>query len=227
MILSIEVQGPILTNCYLYADDETHHAFLIDPGFEPERILAVVREKGLTVEKILLTHGHFDHIGAACEVARALGVPICASGRSRKYLTDAAWNLSAQFFPPDGFTIPEDDVTYLEDGETVALECGSLSLRLVPTPGHTEDGTMYVSGNAFDAHADGMAPRVAFVGDTIFRASYGATHFPGGDERTLLTSIREKILTLPDDVYLLSGHSAPTTVREEKTRPWYFPLYKI
>ncbi len=212
MIYVVPVQGPILTNSYLYADDATQHAFVIDPGFEPERIVAAVRDKGLTVERVLVTHGHFDHIGAARDVAQTLGVPICAGERSRKYFRDPTYNLSRQFFPPDGFTIPEDEVTFLADDAVISLSEGSLALRLVPTPGHTEDGVMYV------AEAE---PHLAFVGDTIFRASYGATHFPGGDERTLLASIQERILTLPDDTYLLSGHSEPTTVGEEKGRSWY------
>ena len=212
MIYVVPVQGPILTNSYLYADDATQHAFVIDPGFEPERIVAAVRDKGLTVERVLVTHGHFDHIGAARDVAQTLGVPICAGERSRKYFRDPTYNLSRQFLPPDGFMIPEDEVTFLADDAVVSLEQGSLALRLVPTPGHTEDGVMYVAETE---------PHLAFVGDTIFLASYGATHFPGGDERTLLTSIKERILTLPDDTYLLSGHSEPTTVGEEKGRSWY------
>ena len=212
MIYVVPVQGPILTNSYLYADDATKHAFIIDPGFEPERIVAAVRDKGLTVERVLVTHGHFDHIGAARDVAQTLGVPICAGERSRKYFRDPTYNLSRQFLPPDGFTIPEDEVTFLADDAVISLSEGSLALRLVPTPGHTEDGVMYVAETE---------PHLAFVGDTIFRASYGATHFPGGDERTLLASIQERILTLPDDTYLLSGHSEPTTVGEEKGRSWY------
>ena len=181
MIYVVPVQGPILTNSYLYADDATQHAFVIDPGFEPERIVAAVRDKGLTVERVLVTHGHFDHIGAARDVAQTLGVPICAGERSRKYFRDPTYNLSRQFFPPDGFTIPEDEVTFLADDAVISLSEGSLALRLVPTPGHTEDGVMYVAETE---------PHLAFVGDTIFRASYGATHFPGGDERTLLASRR-------------------------------------
>ena len=212
MIYVVPVQGPILTNSYLYADDATQHAFVIDPGFESERIVAAVRDKGLTVERVLVTHGHFDHIGAARDVAQTLGVPICAGERSRKYFRDPTYNLSRQFLPPDGFTIPEDEVTFLADDAVISLAEGSLALRLVPTPGHTEDGVMYVAETE---------PHLAFVGDTIFLASYGATHFPGGDERTLLTSIKERILTLPDDTYLLSGHSEPTTVGAEKGRSWY------
>ena len=211
MLLVIPVQGSILTNCYLYADDATRHAFLIDPGFEPERIVDAVRKKDIVVEKILVTHGHYDHMSAAQAVAKNLDVPICASVRSQKYFESPTYNLS-KFFESGALKIPADEVTYLADGTTVALANGTLKLRLVPTPGHTEDGVMYVAETE---------PHLAFVGDTIFLASYGATHFPGGDERTLLTSIKERILTLPNDTYLLSGHSEPTTVGAEKGRSWY------
>ena len=231
MLLVIPVQGSILTNCYLYADDATHHAFLIDPGFEPGRIVDAVRKKDIVVEKILITHGHYDHMSAAQAVAKKLGAPICASVRSQKYFESPTYNLS-KFFEAGALKIPADEATYLADGTTVALVDGALKLRLVPTPGHTEDGTMYVTENALDAvtkNTDGAdnsvdaknTPRVAFVGDTIFKASYGPTRFPGGDEATLLASIQTQILTLPDDTVLFSGHSEPTTVGEEKTRPWY------
>lgn len=231
MLLVIPVQGSILTNCYLYADDATHHAFLIDPGFEPGRIVDAVRKKDIVVEKILITHGHYDHMSAAQAVAKKLGAPICASVRSQKYFESPTYNLS-KFFEAGALKIPADEATYLADGTTVALVDGALKLRLVPTPGHTEDGTLYVTENALDAvtkNTDGAdnsvdaknTPRVAFVGDTIFKASYGATRFPGGDEATLLASIQTQILTLPDDTVLFSGHSEPTTVGEEKTRPWY------
>lgn len=238
MIFAIPVEGPILTNCYLFTDDETHHGFLIDPGFEPERIVRAVREKAVTVEKILITHGHFDHMTAARAVAKKINATICASRRSQKYFESPTYNLS-KFFETGALTIPADEVTYLADGTTVALKNGSIALRLVPTPGHTEDGTMYVTENAFTAVTENPTvtknmhgtenstvtkmqhPPVAFVGDTIFRASYGATHFPGGDEGVLIQSIKTQILTLPDDTILLSGHSEPTTVGEEKTRSWY------
>lgn len=220
MLYLIETHGPITTNTYLYGDDETRHAFLIDPGFTPERILAAVREKDITVERILLTHGHFDHIGAALAVSDALGaLPICMWEKGRKYAESPDWNLSANFFPPAGFTLPAARMTYLPDGACLALAAApACRLHLTATPGHTEDGCSYISEAAAN-RTDG--DRLAFVGDTIFRASYGATHFPGGDEPTLMQSIKTRLLTLPADTLLLSGHSEPTTVGEERTRAWY------
>ena len=219
MIFCTEVHGPITTNAYFYGDDATRCAFLIDPGFEPERLLAAVRTQGLTLERILLTHGHFDHIGAALAVSDALGgIPICMEEKGKNYAEDPQWNLSAQFFPPAGFTLPRERLTYLLDGAILTLKAApACRLHLLATPGHTEDGCTYVS--EVDETAGGR--RLAFVGDTIFRGSYGATHFPGGDERTLLQSIKTRLLTLPEDTILLSGHSEPTTVGEERQRPWY------
>ena len=220
MLYLIETHGPITTNTYLYGDDATRHAFLIDPGFEPERILAAIRAKGITVERILLTHGHFDHIGAALAVSDALGaLPICMWEKGKKYAESPDWNLSANFFPPAGFTLPAARMTYLPDGDCLALAAATACrLHLTATPGHTEDGCSYISEAAV-TRTDG--DRLAFVGDTIFRASYGATHFPGGDEPTLMKSIKTRLLTLPADTLLLSGHSEPTTVGEERTRAWY------
>ena len=110
-------------------------------------------------------------------------------------------------------------MTYLPDGACLALAAApACRLHLTATPGHTEDGCSYVS-EAAARRTDG--DRLAFVGDTIFRGSYGATHFPGGDEPTLMQSIKTRLLTLPEDTLLLSGHSEPTTVGEERTRAWY------
>lgn len=219
MIFCIETHGPITTNAYFYGDDATRCAFLIDPGFEPERLLTAIRAQDLTVERILLTHGHFDHIGAALAVSDALGaLPICMWEKGKKYAESPDWNLSANFFPPVGFTLPAARMTYLPDGATIALKAApACRLQLLATPGHTEDGCTYVS----EADETAGGDRLAFVGDTIFRASYGATHFPGGDERTLLKSIKTRLLTLPEDTILLSGHSEPTTVSDERQRPWY------
>ena len=219
MIFCIETHGPITTNAYFYGDDATRCAFLIDPGFEPERLLTAIRAQDLTIERILLTHGHFDHIGAALAVSDALGtLPICMWEKGKKYAESPEWNLSANFFPPAGFTLPAARMTYLPDGACLALAAvPACRLHLIATPGHTEDGCTYVS----EADETAGGRRLAFVGDTIFRASYGATHFPGGDERTLMESIKTRLLTLPADTLLLSGHSEPTTVGEERTRAWY------
>lgn len=208
MILQATVMKYIPTNAYFYIDNETKHGFLIDPGAQAGKLLEMIREKGFIIERILLTHGHFDHIGAVEEIRKALNISVCMQANGRAYAENPVWNLSAQTEAP----ITLSDVTYLADYSTVSLAATSAcDLTIIPVPGHTTDGAMYYTAK------DG----VAFVGDSIFEGSYGRTDMYGGDEATLLQNIRDKILTLPDETILLSGHSGPTTVREEKTRPFY------
>lgn len=208
MILQATVMKYIPTNAYFYIDNETKHGFLIDPGAQAGKLLEMIHEKGFIIERILLTHGHFDHIGAVEEIRKALNIPVCMQANGRAYAENPVWNLSSQTEAP--ITLP--DVTYLPDYSTVSLASSSAcDLTIIPVPGHTTDGAMYYTAK------DG----VAFVGDSIFQGSYGRTDMYGGDEATLLKNIREKILTLPPETILLSGHSAPTTVREETTRPFY------
>ena len=208
MILQMAVTGVFTTNAYFFIDEETRHGFLIDPGAEADRLLSVIREKRLVIEKILLTHGHFDHFGAAPELCAALSAPVCMHEAGRAYAENPAMNLSG----PCGIPMRLSGVTYLPDGSRLSLAARpSFLLDMVRIPGHTEDGVMYYSAEN----------RAAFVGDSVFRNSFGLTHFPGGDAETLMQSVTRRILTLPDDTALLSGHTEPTTVGEEKTRPWF------
>lgn len=208
MIFQVEVAEFIPVNAYIYADDETNAGFLIDPGAEAKKILRVINSRGLTIEKILLTHGHFDHIGAAPEIQRELNIPICMQKNGRDYAENPAWNLSAEF----GMSMTLSDVTYLDDYSEIILAANeNFRLKIIPCAGHTTDGAAYYS------ERDG----VAFVGDSIFLGSYGRTDLYGGAEQTLFAELKSKILTLPDETILLSGHTPPTTVRDEKIRPWF------
>ena len=204
MIFPVEVIGVIEENAYFFIDDETKHGFLIDPGAEADKLLAIINERDWTIEKILLTHGHFDHIGAVNEIQRALKVPVCMSKGGNYYAKDPAINCSAFVGEP----IILDDVTCLDDDAKISLAVNpSFSLKLIPAPGHTLDSAVYYS----------KKNSVAFVGDTIFRSSYGRTDLPGGSYQDLMRTIREKVLTLPDETTLYTGHGLSTTVAEEKT----------
>lgn len=206
-------------NSYFVIDEETKHGFAVDPGGMPERLLGAVRDQGWVIEKILLTHGHFDHIGAVDALRSALGIPVMIHEKGLKYLLDPEWNLSAGHGMPDGYgrsagpggihgrgIVVEGAETFRE-GDRIALASDPEKyLSVLHTPGHTEDGcTFYCASDGF-----------ALTGDTIFRGTYGAVHFPGGDGETLLRSIREKILSLPDDTVLYPGHNSETTVAAEK-----------
>lgn len=208
MILQTTVVGYIPTNAYFYIDDTTKHGFLIDPGAEPDKLMKIIKDHDFTIEKILLTHGHFDHIGAVNRLQDELAIPVVMQKNGIQYAQNPAWNLSAQ--TDKEIILP--DVLYLADNTEIFLQANKrFRLRMIPVPGHTLDGCLY-----YDA-----AKHIAFVGDSIFLQSYGRTDLPGGDEQQLMTSIIQNILTLPDDTQLLSGHSEPTTVRAEKARPWF------
>ena len=206
MILQAEVFGVIEENAWFFIDDETRHGFLIDPGAEADRLLKIIAERDWTIEKILLTHGHFDHIGAVNEIQRALKIPVCMSKVGNYYAKDPVINCSAFVGEP----IVLEDVTCLDDYTEINLAANeNFGVKLIPAKGHTLDGAIYYSEKN----------SVAFVGDTIFRGSYGRTDLLDGSELELMRTIREKVLTLPDETKLYTGHGLSTTVAEEKI--WY------
>lgn len=205
MIAQVPVKGYFSENCFFYIDDQTKHGFLIDPGAQAGGLLSLIRENGWVIEKILLTHGHFDHIGAVDELRTALDIPVLAYHTADDYLLDAGRNLSALC----GSAILVRGAERLNDGDLIRLAVHpSFSLRVIYTPGHTTDSVVYYSEQ----------DRVAFVGDTIFKGSIGSDQYPGGNLHELRRSIVERIFTLPDDTVLCSGHSAQTTVGAEKRR---------
>lgn len=203
MIYAIPVRGRFETNCYFYVNDATKRCFLIDPGAEGQRLLDLAQENGWTIEKILLTHGHFDHMGGIPEIRRSVNIPVYAFENADLYLLDPKKNLS-RYCGPD---ITIHHIQCFHDGDEITLtEASGGGLKVLYTPGHTEDSVVFYSAE----------DQAAFVGDTIFKGSIGSTAYPGGNERDLAKSITQRIFTLPDDTTLLSGHSDPTTVGTEK-----------
>lgn len=210
MILPVEVNifGMMQENAYFFVDDETRHGFLIDPGGQADELLEIIARKKFVIEKILITHGHFDHIGAVNDIQRKLKIPVCMSRGGEYYAKNPEINGSIFYDEP----IILDDVNCLADGTEIILDANpNFGLKLIATPGHTTDGAIYYSEKN----------SAAFVGDTIFFGSYGRTDLTDGSERDLMRSIREKIFTLPDETILFTGHGQQTTVAAEKSRPWY------
>ena len=187
-------------NTYICYDEQTLDAVVIDPGFESEKILERIKEENIKLKAILLTHGHFDHIGAVDDIRNALGVKAFACKHEKSTLNNSAVNMSAHS-KQHGLIDVEADV-YLEDG--AVIQAGSLKLKLIHTPGHTRGGACYLINDAL------------FSGDTLFSETVGRTDLPFSDTATLLTSIKEKLFTLEDSVVVYPGHGSRTTIGHEK-----------
>lgn len=203
MVKSVLVQDYFDSYCYFFIDEATKHGFLIDPGAEPEKLLAIIREEGWVIEKIFLTHGHIDHIGAVSVIRAALNLPVYAHPETLSFIMDEEVNLSDVYGePPDiGEVFP------LSDGDVFPLEADpAFRLKVVFTPGHTVDSVVFYAERE----------QLAFVGDSIYKGSLGDYLYPGGNYELLLRTVKRKILALPEETVLYSGHSEPTTVGDEK-----------
>ncbi|MEZ5627210.1 MAG: MBL fold metallo-hydrolase [Rhodocyclaceae bacterium] len=198
---------PFAQNCSLLWCSDTRQAAVVDPGGDIPRIRQAIAEAGVTVDKILLTHGHIDHAGATAELARTLGVPIIGPQQEERFWLDALAQQSKMFgFPPVESFEPD---RWLEEGDTV--EVGNCRLQVIHTPGHTPGHVVF-----FDADA-----RLAVVGDVLFAGSIGRTDFPRGDHATLVSAIRNKLWPLGDDVSFIPGHGPQSTFGAERaTNPY-------
>jgi hydroxyacylglutathione hydrolase len=202
--------GPVAENCFLFRRDDSERALIVDPGEEPERILKPVDELALTIEAILLTHCHFDHIGAVAPVAKATAAPVYCPEIEVPVLADIM-----AFVPWPGFGPYE---SYDAD-ETVAggesLELAGLELDVIFTPGHSPGHVTY---SVRDENA-------IFSGDVLFQGSVGRTDLPGGDSPTLLGSIRTLLDGHPEETAVYPGHMGITTLGAERaTNPFLAEL---
>jgi hydroxyacylglutathione hydrolase len=205
-----ETVGPVQENCWIARRDGSDRALVIDPGEEAERILATVEEMGVTVEAILLTHTHFDHVGAVAPVARATGAPVYCPELEVPVLADimryVPW---AGFGPYESYAADET----VKGGERLTL--AGLDIDVYFVPGHSPGHVAYSIADE----------RALFSGDVLFRGSIGRTDLPGGDHATLLRSIATLLETLPDETDVLPGHMEPTTLGQERaTNPFLHEL---
>jgi hydroxyacylglutathione hydrolase len=208
MALDVEMLtvGQIGENCFLFRPQGGDRLLIVDPGEEPERILAAVEAKGGSVEAILLTHCHFDHIGAVAPVARATGAPVYCPEIEVPLLADIM-----AYVPWEGFGPYEsyDADEVVKGGET--LELAGMEIEVVFTPGHSPGHVTYaVKGE----------PAI-FSGDVLFQGSVGRVDLPGGDGPTLLASIAKLMDAYPEETVVHPGHMGMTTLGAERaTNPF-------
>ena len=189
-------------NCSLVICPISRRAAFVDPGGDIDHLEAVARQAGVTIEKILLTHGHIDHCGQAGLLARQLGVPIEGPYQEDQFWIDQLKTqgmmfgmVGAEAFTPD---------RWLVDGDTVSV--GQETMRVIHCPGHTPGHVVFVH----------EANRLAFVGDVLFAGSIGRTDFPRGNHQQLIDSIRGKLFPLGDDIEFVPGHGPMSTFGEER-----------
>jgi len=210
--------GPIQENAYLVSAAGSSRAVIVDPGDEAERLLATARELGVEIEAILVTHCHFDHIGAVAEVARATGAPVYCPEIERPVLADIpSWT-------PPGFGPFES----YEADETVAggerLSLAGLDIEVLFTPGHSPGHVTYAISGADDAGSATEA-RVLLSGDVLFQGSVGRVDLPGGDWNVLERSIGSLVRAFPPQTAVYPGHMGTTTLgRELETNPFLAEL---
>lgn len=190
-------------NCTLLWDDATKRAAVVDPGGDLDDVLAAAREESLLIERILLTHGHVDHAGAAAELRRKTGAPIEGPQAEDAFWLAAIPEQARMFgFPGQAEAVKPD--RWLGEGDTVHV--GGATLAVIHTPGHTP-------GHVCFYHAPS---RLAIVGDVLFAGSIGRTDFPHGDHAALIHSIRAKLFPLGDDVRFIPGHGPMSSFGEER-----------
>lgn len=198
MIIKKLVVGSLENNCYIIADEKTNESFITDPGDEPDRILDLIHKNNLTIKYIICTHAHFDHVAAIPEIKEETKARIVLHSddlnmyRSTKNQA-AAWGYEIDPLPEPDIFVSEGDI----------MEVGGLKFVVLHTPGHTQ-GSICLYGEG-----------IVITGDTLFAGSVGRTDLPGGDISKLIKSFK-RLMSLPDEVKVLTGHGPESTIKKEK-----------
>ncbi|MBB3020185.1 glyoxylase-like metal-dependent hydrolase (beta-lactamase superfamily II) [Microvirga lupini] len=192
---------PFQQNCTLLWCEKTKKAAVVDPGGDLDRIREAIRQSGVTVEKIILTHGHIDHAGGAAELREELGIPVEGPHEADRFLLDRLAEQGRNY----GFEArPVTPDRWLNEGDTVTV--GDLTLDVLHCPGHSPGSVVLVSKDQ----------RFALVGDVLFQGSVGRVDLPGGDGKALIRSIKDKLLPLGDDIAFICGHGPMSTIGQER-----------
>ena len=201
MIFEILAVGPLNANCFILGCEESKEGVVVDPGGNPEKIIAAVTGLGLRITYVINTHGHFDHVGGNGKVLAHTGAEFLIHGDDVRFLSMAS-NVAVKY----GVTAensPDPD-RLLVDGMIISF--GKYQMSVLHTPGHTPGGCcLYIAGEG-----------LVISGDTLFAEGVGRTDFPGGSHELLIESIRTKLLTLPETTRVYPGHGPSTTIGHEK-----------
>jgi len=197
---------PFQQNCTLLWCEKTKKAAVVDPGGDLDRIRQAIAQSGVSVERIILTHGHIDHAGGAAELREELGVPVEGPHEADRFLLDRLAEQGRTY----GFEArPVTPDRWLNEGDTVSV--GDLTLDVLHCPGQSPGSVVLVS----------PTQRFALVGDVLFQGSVGRTDLPGGDGKALIRSIKDKLLPLGDDIAFICGHGPMSTIGQERqTNPF-------
>lgn len=198
---------PLQQNCTLMWCEESRTGAVIDPGGEVDKIIDAINETGITIEHILLTHGHFDHIGGAMDLSERLGVSITGPHKEDEFITRAVVSTGEMYGVPGGRDLVGN--AWLEEGDKITF--GSVTLDVLHTPGHTPGHIVFYNA----------AGKVAQVGDVLFKGAIGRTDFARGDLDTLISSITKKLWPLGADVTFIPGHGPTSTFGEERATNAY------
>ena len=205
LIIESVVVGSVGTNCYIVHKKDSEHCFVVDPGDSGDKIANYIRDQKMILDHILLTHGHFDHIQGVRDLKNAIRCEICALDVEKELLSDARMNVSAMTGRPEEL---EADIC-LHDGQQ--FESAGIAMKVIHTPGHTKGSCCYFLEEQ----------KVLFSGDTLFMESVGRADLPTGNEKDLMQSVREKVLTLPSETKVFSGHGPSTSIEYEQANNPY------
>ncbi|MCT4687596.1 MBL fold metallo-hydrolase [Vallitalea sp.] len=193
--------GILQTNVYIVYDEESKEAVVIDPAGEEDRIIRFIEETNLRLMGILVTHGHFDHIGVVDAIRNNYGVPVFTSREEGKLMADPNQNLSLNLMRKV-VVVENDEVV----GDKDILEFGELVFECIVVPGHSPESVCY-----YNREND-----ILFCGDTLFAGSIGRTDFYDGPQNTLINNIKDRLMSLPEETKVYPGHGFQTTIGYEK-----------
>nr|WP_314266825.1 MBL fold metallo-hydrolase [uncultured Moellerella sp.] len=196
-----------MQNCTIIWDENTLDAVIVDPGGEADKLIAEIVKRGLNLTKVLLTHGHFDHVGGAAAVSQHFSVPIYGPQKEDAFLIEGLSTQAQMFGVEESPSFTPD--RWLEEGDEVT--CGAIKFAVLHCPGHTPGHIIFVN------HDD----KLISMGDVLFKGGVGRSDFPRGDHQALIASIMQKVLPLGDDYQFIPGHGPMSVLGFEcQTNPF-------